>query len=724
MHDTPPPSSSELEPPSRPAQPYLQWARATDFSYLRDEPWLPLLVEFNPSELPTVHGQTPLQVFASRTWLSKDPRTLDEEFVVPEVFSKLPSVLAKSKELTFCVVLVKRDEAVLRKFTETDPWRRTVLRANLGPPINFPSKSGKRALAADSTADAQLLSATQETLPVQQDSQSSALAESTKSAPSAIQRVVIGVIDQGMAFANSSFERSSGATRIEFLWQQDFLGSTMPDLSTPIGNSPGFEITRSTIDQLTKDAGAIGASDDWIYRQYGLDFTQEGFKPLGRRRTHGTHVLDLAASTELPGKHPIIAVDMPEDAVGDPSGSTLSVHAAWGLIYILSRAELLKRPKEVLPIVVNLSYGPHEGPHDGKGEFERFMDQVIQACRGTETPLAVVLGAGNFRQVRTHADFSVPRGNVGAAIKWRLQPGSLSPSMMEIWLPRNGGSGATVTLRPPQGNAIAVNAAKPVDQEPQIALPGAAIYRAEYIAQSGIPGSSDVVRAHVVLSVARTTVDPSGNWGDLVAPSGLWTVEIKSTTDTRAQAWIKRSDTLPGRRAKGRQSYFDDPNYERFLRNGRPGDYDPLANQSYVKRFQTLSGIATGQSTYVIGGYSVSERYPAIYSSHGTRARWNIAVGPDWLEPSDMSIACTGVLAAGTLSGSTISMNGSSVAAPQAVRRIASAWLALQAEPPFPVGAFVPFPPAPRERPMVPTEITFAYGGGLVPGPRRRIPRK
>ena len=724
MQDTPPPSTSDLEPPSRPAQPYLQWARATDFSYLRDEPWLPLLVEFNPGELPAVHGQTPLQVFASRKWLSKDPRTLDEEFVVPEVFSSLPSVLAKSKELTFCVVLVKRDEAVLRKFTETDPWKRTVLRAHLGPPINFSSKSRTRALEADSAADTQLSREPHEALLAQQDSNFPEVAVGTESAPSAIQRVVIGVIDQGIAFANSSFDKSPGATRIEFLWQQDFLGSTMPDLSTQIVNSPGFEITRSTIDQLTKDARSIGASDDWIYRRYGLDFTQEGFKPLGRRRTHGTHVLDLAASTEPPGQHPIIAVDMPEDAVGDPSGSTLSVHAAWGLLYILSRAELLKRKKETLPIVVNLSYGPHEGPHDGKGEFERFMDQIIEACRGTETPLAVVLGAGNYRQPRIHADVPVPRGNDGARVDWRLQPGSLSPSMMEIWLPRNGGSGATVTLTPPQGNAISVSAAKPVDQEPQIALPGAALYRAEYIAQAGIPNSADVVRAHVVLSIARTTVDPSSNWGDLVAPSGLWKVEIRSTTDTHAQAWIKRSETLPGRRAKGRQSYLDDPTYEQFSKNSRPSDYDPETNRSYVKRFQTLSGIATGQATYVIGGYCVSERYPAFYSSHGTRARWNIAVGPDWLEPSDTSIACRGVLAAGTLSGSVTSMNGSSVAAPQAARRIASAWLALQAEPLFPVGAFVPYPPAPRERPMIPTEITFAYGGGLVPGPRRRIPRK
>ena len=53
----------------------------------------------------------------------------------------------------------------------------------------------------------------------------------------------------------------------------------------------------------------------------GLGFSTGGFKALARRRSHGTHVLDLAAGDNPAANMmnlPIIAVDMPDEAVGDP----------------------------------------------------------------------------------------------------------------------------------------------------------------------------------------------------------------------------------------------------------------------------------------------------------------------------------------------------------------------------------------------------------------------
>ena len=217
--------------------------------------------------------------------------------------------------------------------------------------------------------------------------------------------------------------------------------------------TPGFELDKVAIQNAVNDARGAGASEDWAYRNRGgLNFGVDAYKPLAHRKTHGTHVLDLATEGTDPPKHPIIVVDLPEDAVGDPAGSTLSVQAAWGLIYILDRTEKLRNASanERLPVVVNLSYGPHEGPHDGTGALEDFMDKIWQLANAStsNTPLEIVLAAGNFRQTRTHAAFDLQAAK-RKNLRWRLQPGSLSASLMEIWLPPGGGHNVTVTLTPP-----------------------------------------------------------------------------------------------------------------------------------------------------------------------------------------------------------------------------------------------------------------------------------
>lgn len=713
MHDAPSSPSFKHGLPPNPAQPYLDWARATDFSYLREGRWLPLLVEFNPDELPKHRRLTPLQVFATRKWLDDDPHSLDEEFIVPEVFSKLPRVLQNCRSLTFCVVLMRRSEGVLLKLTSRDAWKRTILSAHLGPPFNVPpAPTSPMSLTSASTppSPGAIPPAPAVPPPAQKTASTSQCSADGPALP--IKRVIVAVIDQGIAFANSHFELGA-TTRIEYLWQQDFLGSAPPPFGTVMGNTTGVELNRSDINYAKSEARKIGAGDEWIYRNFGgLDFSVDGFKPLARRSAHGTHVLNLAAANEAPAQHPIIAVDMPEDGVGDPAGSTLFVHAAWGLIYILSRAELLWSKTETLPIVANLSYGPHEGPHDGNGEFERFMDQIVQACDGTVTPLAIVLAAGNSRQSRTHAQAHVPARRTTKLV-WRLQPGGLTPSMMEVWLPPGAGTNVTITLRPPKGSPISVSATKLNDAVPPGAPNGSALYWAQYIDQTTLPGSQTTLRARVVLSVARTAMDPASTWGDVVAPSGPWQVEIKSKHAIDVQAWIKRSDTLPGRRAKGRQSYFDDPQYKEQMESGRSWDYDESSAASYIRRMRTFSGIATGQQTFVIGGYCEADGYPAPYSSHGSRKLGGLDCGPNWLERSDDTVVCRGVLASGTMSGSTIAMNGSSVSAPQAARAIADEWRKTQKVPAYPP-KLLPGVVDP-ERPIPAGEVAFAFGGGLAP---------
>ena len=157
---------------------------------------------------------------------------------------------------------------------------------------------------------------------------------------------------------------------------------------------------------------------------------------------------------------PIIAVDMPDDAVGDPAGSTLRVNAHLGLVYIMKKAAAMRTAGETLPVVVNLSYGPHEGPHDGSDPLEGIMDLFIKAYTKTRTPLKIVLAAGNSRQSRVHASFGLARGG-SQSLAWRLQPAGLTASLMEIWA-TGPNSQFGVKLTSPTGATIQVAKVAPL----------------------------------------------------------------------------------------------------------------------------------------------------------------------------------------------------------------------------------------------------------------------
>jgi hypothetical protein len=522
-------------------------------------------------------------------------------------------------------------------------------------------------------------------------------------------RVVIGVIDSGIAFAHVRF-RNLGGTRISNLWRQDFMGGPGPG---PF--APGVQLSSGGINAAI---AAAGGDEDAVYRGIGgLGFTTGGFKPLARRRSHGTHVLDLAAGDDSAANvtdRPIIAVDMPDDAVGDPAGSTLTIHAFLGLLHIMREAQALVAQNETLPVVVNLSYGPHEGPHDGTGPLEQIMDFMVRIYRTSSTPLKIVLAAGNYRQKRIHAQFNVP-ALTSVRMHWRLQPCSLSASLMEIWFAAAGAQ-ATVTLTSPLGQRIAVWPVNPSARLTNVAT--------EVLMLAQFLTSPSNGRSYVVLNTARTAFDPAAPWGQAIVPSGVWIVDVMNNGNAPVSfdAWIKRSDTPPGHPAKGRQSYFEDMSRTYQV---RPEEFD-RGGPSHIVRAGTLSGIATGVHTEVIGGYrrgdNGSDLHPAPYSSAGPHSNSTRAQSaPDWVEVTDDSIACAGVCAAGTRSGSSVAMNGTSAAAPQAVRWIASQWLSTGVRPNRPplVAPTNPLNPNPLN-PIPPAEVIPVVGGGLRLTPQRR----
>ena len=232
-------------------------------------------------------------------------------------------------------------------------------------------------------------------------------------------------------------------------------------------------------------------------------------------------------------------------------------------------------------------------------------------------------------------------------------------------------------------------------------------------------------RAHIEIHTEPTApAIPLDRTQPTVTP-GVWLVKVSHVAGGSfvCDAYIQRDDTLSGRPPMGRQSYFDDPTYARHERLEIPGkksgdrkEFDRPPPTSDVKRIGTLNGDGTGIQSYVIGGYRRTPKpwkplapapenpMPTTATSEGPAANPQRAMpSPNWLMPTDDSLSCRGVLAAGTRSGVRVAMSGTSVAAPQAARYLADEWAKGNAPgvapPPglFPVSDKVPA----TDRPLV-----------------------
>jgi hypothetical protein len=650
-----------------PAQPQIDWLIASDPGLIaaplglepdkaEPQPFFPMLVEFRREELAKLVflGElSPLQAFSRLDWLPENLRG-DDVIRVPGGFGDPGTKVDEIPEPDICVLFVAYSH--LSIVISCEPWQRIVASVELGPLL-----------------DAELFE------PPQKHAASQPTASAPTDLPDKPRRVVIGVIDEGIPFAHARF-RHAGGTRIAHLWQQGCAGNG------PLPGAPGRTLSAADIDAALT---STGGDEDQIYRAIGgLDYARPGVKALGRSRSHGAHVLDLVAGDDPRGdvrNRPIVAVDMPNAGIGDPAASLLTPLAALGLLFILDRARAMREDGETLPVIVTLSYGPHEGPHDGGSTLERFMDWLVRATAKTATPMRIVLAAGNARQARAHAAFDLP-AHGSRQLAWRLQPGSLVCSRMQIWLHNPPAGGVQVKLTSPSGQLTTTTSrASPYPVALQNAA-GRPVGQARYWTSGN--------RHAIELTIAPTSQDPAVV-PHATAPSGRWTVEVLNPGEDPVQevhAWIARADTPADRPARGRQSYFDDPEYARFDPSGRPRLVDPIPATGYVRRATTLSGIATGARTDIVGARGAVDPAPRRYSSDGPHLNGSrTRPAPESLATGDRSPARRGVLAAGTRSASVRTMNGTSVAAPQAARWLADQWLATGALPVLP--ASIPAPP-------------------------------
>lgn len=497
-------------------------------------------------------------------------------------------------------------------------------------------------------------------------------------ASTAAPRVVVGVIDDGIAFAHERFRKGVGAasaTRVEYWWLQDGgyqgVGSPVPY---------GRELAKAAIDPLLTACTQAGILDeDLFYRQAGLiDFRQEGHKSAAWREAHGTHVMDLACGFDPLAPRddrPIVCVQLPIRVTADTSGASLYPYVLDAMTYILDRAVTISGGPGApqLPVVINLSYGRLEGPHDGTLDLEDAIEHLVAQSAKRGVRLRVVLPAGNSYLSRCHAQVSFRHRGQIERLPWRILPDDRTPSFLEIWLPHRRGAAGTsriaVTITSPTG------ASRTIDETsgPMQWMSGGQVYaEARYVV--AMPSNRGMFR----ISLQPTTdFDPSA----ALAPAGIWTVALENRRLGRravVHAWVQRDDSLYGFPLRGRQSYFDHSCYVRHDHAGRDKETDDPG--CVVRRESTINSIATGRHPIVMGGYLRKEMVAAKYSAAGAATPPGPPPrAPDAMTASEDSRVHGGVLAAGSRSGSVVAMGGTSVAAPQITKRCAEELAAAKA---------------------------------------------
>jgi subtilisin family serine protease len=473
--------------------------------------------------------------------------------------------------------------------------------------------------------------------------------------------VVIGVIDDGIAFANERFRTSEITTRIEHFWSQD----GRPEVP-PAGYFTGWELDQAAINiHLAAAAGGGFVDEDHVYRAtHHVDFARGGHQPVALRLAHGTHVMDLAAGrfpADAAARLPIIAVQLPVATTADTSGATLGSWVLEAMRYILENAGRRS-------VVVNLSYGLIAGPHDGSSILEQALEELVtqrEANPATRnSPLRIVLPSGNSRQARCHAQFALNEGD-RRALSWRILPDDRTPSFMEMWLPHVAGARVRIHVTTPSGETATIRPG-----EEWVWRSGIDVLAKVLYLNTIVPGRN---RPMIFFAVAPTATNTTGRE---TAPAGTWRIRVANKGPRiDVDAWIQRDDTPYGYPRRGRQSRFEDPDYVRYDYAGRVVD-DSVHPASYVKRDGTMNAIATGRQPIVVGAFRCNDGHTLEYSAGGQLVNSpNRGApsnhGPDVMAVGDDSDAYKGVLASGTRSRTTVAMNGTSVAAPQVTRLVA-----------------------------------------------------
>ncbi|OIQ32525.1 MAG: hypothetical protein BM562_04455 [Alphaproteobacteria bacterium MedPE-SWcel] len=483
--------------------------------------------------------------------------------------------------------------------------------------------------------------------------------------------VVMAVVDDGIAIAHDLLRKDPEHSRVEHATVFEAL---------PVAGGPcsvGRALGKAEIDEiLTRSTFNALLDEDVFYRDTGVvDWRARSVSPVARQASHGTLVAGLAAGHDMQAGcdiRPVICAALPARLVEDTTGldSLPLLYLAFHIL--LKQARRFQLPDgNCAPVIFNFSFGNTGGPHDGTGLFSTLFEHYFgpQGALARDQQKAwLTLPAGNINLARLHA---VARGRKPTQLSLSVQPDDRTPSLVQIWMPSDPSQThpglVSVQVTTPAGQSGSITS-KPGQSTSLVDDEGVEIARLACQYQGGA-----TQRALMTLSLSPTA-HLAGQ--PPLAPAGNWSLEISTANiahDQQVHVWIRRDETLPGTRSGGRQAWFSNSDYERFDPFGLPLAVDPPLTDCPIRRSGSLSGFACGASPLVVAAFSEREARLSGYSAAGplaARAPGSAAArsGPDLAALGDDSHLMRGVRGAGSRSGSSARMSGTSVAAPRVAR--------------------------------------------------------
>lgn len=394
------------------------------------------------------------------------------------------------------------------------------------------------------------------------------------------------------------------------------------------------------------------------------------------RQTHGAGVLGLMAPWISGARKPVefptyisglAMVQLPTCMVLDTGGGSLAMRVIDGLRYILWQ-EWRDREGggQARPIVANVSYGVHAGPHDGTSMFESAVAEMLAA----NDNLHLVLPAGNSGRAGCHAQRRLAAKGT-ATMALQVLPDNSRDSFVEIWIPRD--VKVELRIRPPgsdveyeicEGQAkIGFDPAPGDPAEPQVVHFGA-VYSRE-VAQG-------TKRGLILLAIGATRRISRRNAHKLHGKNklrrrevdgaaGIWRLTFRNLSSHAADidAWVERDDVAPDRASRSRQAFF-------------PDSCDESVGRANASPENTLNGIATlkHKRAHVVGAMRVDGAL-SDYTAAGTQQAPGLRHGPDVVVPADSSRNLPGLLTIGFVSGAVGRINGTSAACAVYARALA-----------------------------------------------------
>jgi hypothetical protein len=435
--------------------------------------------------------------------------------------------------------------------------------------------------------------------------------------------VLFGVLDSGCPFAHKDIT-ANGKTRVIGLWAQGLVYKQQSPALFDYGKRFNHGKLNAMLSRGEYSAYQ-GVSPTYLRSQlsHGAPVLNliAGNIPQSSRWTNGNLQPTWEAESSSACQADIVCVDFPEKALEDSTGRWLGRYVLDGIHFILKH-----RKNDGQKIIINLSYGPTTGPHDGSSLLELAFVELLNRYQN----LRLVVAAGNSRLSRLHADISLSK-NVPKTIQWLVPPDSASVNFAEIWFPAaTKPSEYTVALFAPDGSACTL---------------------ASVIVDS--------IRNMALLRISPTaSTSKAGNQS--FAPPGVWTITLACNTDQggNTHVYVANTDVNLGFPRQARPSKLLDPDAVRLT-------------DGCIAKTGTLNGIGTAMHDrfYIVGGLVHTTGHAAKYSGAGSGRGARQSTNRQAF--SEENGALHGILAGGTRSQSYLRLSGTSLAAPQFARSLA-----------------------------------------------------